>query len=102
MAFGTPAQHSAGEVGDVAKPGFAQDHGGLRGAAAGAAHSDDRAVVRELAGALGQLAERDQNRFANVSERTVELARLPHIEDLDRLGMLFETVRVDLPDTGKG
>ena len=59
MAFGTPAQHPAGEIGDIAKPGLAQDHGGLRRAAAGAAHRDNRTVARELAGALSQLAERN-------------------------------------------
>ena len=62
VAFGAPAQHAAGEVGDVAEPRLLQDHGRLRRAAAGAAHRDDRPVARQFAGALGQLAERDQHR----------------------------------------
>jgi hypothetical protein len=38
VALGAPAQHPAGEIGDIGKTGLAQDHGGLRRAAAGAAH----------------------------------------------------------------
>jgi hypothetical protein len=36
-----------------------------------------------------------------VAERAVKLSRLAAIEDLNRFGMLFETVRIDLPDAGK-
>ena len=57
MAFGAPAQHPASKIGNVAKPGLAQDHGGLCRAAAGTAHRDDRTVASELAGAFGQLAK---------------------------------------------
>src|SRR6516162_2150522 len=102
MAFGAPAQHPAGEIGDIGEAGLAQDHGGLRRAAAGPAHGDDRAVACQLTGAFGQLAERDQDRLANVSQRSPELIGLPHVEDLNALGMLLETVRVDLPDAGEG
>src|ERR1700752_266136 len=102
MAFGAPAQHPAGEIGDIAEAGLAQDHGGLRRAAAGAADRDDRAVARELAGALGKLPQRDQPCAANMPERAVELARLANVEDLNSPGMLLEAVRVDLPDAGKG
>ena len=42
MAFGAPAQHAAGEIGDIGKPGLAQDHGGLCRAAAGAIFGNDR------------------------------------------------------------
>ena len=35
-------------------------------------------------------------------ERAVKLSRLEAIEDLNGFGMLFETVRIDLPDAGKG
>src|SRR5947207_11731386 len=75
VAFGAPAQHSTGEVGDVAKPGFLQNHSGLRRAATGAAHRDNRTVPPELAGTLSELAQRDQPRVANVAERALELAR---------------------------
>ena len=102
MAFGAPAQHAAGEIGDITKPGLAQDHGGLCRTAAGATHRDDRAVARELAGAGGQLGERNELRTANMPKRALEFARFANIEDLNFAGMLFETVRVDLPDAGKG
>ena len=57
MAFGAPTEHTAGEIGDIGKASLAQDHGGLRRAAAGTAHRDDRTVASELAGAFGQLAK---------------------------------------------
>src|SRR6516164_11260854 len=101
VAFGAPAQHATGKIGDIGKPGLAQDHGGLCRAAAGAADRDDRPVARELAGAVGQLGERNQLGAANMPERALEFARLANIEDLNLVGMLFEAVRVDLPDTGK-
>src|SRR5947208_15099373 len=85
MAFGPPAQHSAGKVGNIAKPAFPQDDGGLRRAAAGAAHRDDRPIARQFAGTRGQLAQRDQCRTANMPERAVELSGLADIEDLDPL-----------------
>src|SRR6516164_4556057 len=102
MAFGAPAQHAAGEIGDIAKPSLAQDHGGLCRAAAGAADRDDRAVARELAGAIGQLGEWNELGTANMPERPLELPRFANIEDLNLAGMLFEAVRIDLPDAGKG
>src|SRR6266851_5334560 len=102
MAFGPPAQHSAGKVGNVAKPAFPQDGGGLRRAATGAAHRDDRPIARQFAGTRGQLAQRDQCRAANVPERAVELSRLADIEDLDLCGMLLDAERIDFPDSGEG
>ncbi len=66
------------------KPGLAQNHGRLRRAAAGAAHRDDRPVPRQFAGALGQCAQRDQRRAADMAERPGEFLRLAHIEDLHR------------------
>src|SRR5438045_3790184 len=70
-------------------------------ALAGAADGDDRTIARHLPGALGQLAQRDQDGAANVSERTRELFGLAHVEDLDRRRVLLEPVRIDLPDPGK-
>ena len=102
MAFGAPAPHAAGEIGDIAKPSLAQDHGGLCRAAAGAADRDNRAVARELAGAIGQLGEWNELGTANMPERPLELPRFANIEDLNLAGMLFEAVRIDLPDPGKG
>ena len=89
MAFGAPAQHPAGEVGDIGKPGLSQDHSSLGRAAAGPAYGDDRAVARQLTGTLGQRAERDQDGLANMTERSLELIRLAHVEDLNALGMLL-------------
>ena len=97
MAFGAPAQNPAGEIGDIGHADLAQDLRGLRGPAAGAGHPDDRAVARELAGALGQFAERDQYGATNVAERAVKLSRLADIEDLNRFGMLFKSRRNRLP-----
>ena len=37
---------------------------------------------RELVGAVGELAERNQLRASNVAERAVEFVGLAHIEDL--------------------
>ena len=41
-------------------------------------------------------------RAANVAERAVKLSRLEAIEDPNGFGMLSETVRIHLPDAGKG
>jgi hypothetical protein len=38
----------------------------------------------------------------NVAERAGKLSRLEAIEDLNGFGMPFETMRIDLPDAGKG
>src|ERR1700719_4623103 len=56
VAFGAPAQHAAGQIGDILEAGLLQDVGGLRRAAAGAAHRDDRPVMAQFGGALGQFA----------------------------------------------
>ena len=45
MAFGAPAQHAAGQIGDILEAVLLQDDRGLRRAAAGAAHRDDRALA---------------------------------------------------------
>src|SRR5260370_34477893 len=94
MAFGSPAQHTAGKIGNVAKTCFAQDDGRLRGATAGSADSDDRTIARQFPGALGEVAQRDQDGAVNVPERTGELFRFAHVEDLDRRRVLFEPVRL--------
>src|ERR1700737_3049627 len=101
MAFGPPTQHAAGKVGDVAKARFPQNDRGLRGAAAGAADGDDRTIARQFPGALGEVAERDQDRALNVPERTDELFGLAHVEDLNRRRVFLEPVRIDFPDPGK-
>jgi len=100
MAFGSPAQHAAGKIGNIAKACFAQDDGSLCGAAAGSADGDDRAIARQFAGALGQLTQRDQDGAANVSEGADELFGLANVEDLDRRRVLLKPVRIDLPDPG--
>src|ERR1700746_176499 len=101
MAFGSPAQHAAGKIGNIAKACFAQDDGSLCGAAAGSTDVDDRAIAPQFAGALGQLTQRDQDGAANVSEGADELFGLANVEDLDRRRVLLEPVRIDLPDPGK-
>src|SRR5882672_936368 len=50
--FGAPAQHAAGQIGDIGKSRLLQQSGRLRRAAAGAADGDDRPVAREVAGPL--------------------------------------------------
>jgi hypothetical protein len=42
VAFGAPARHAAGEVGDLVEPDLRQDRGRLLRAAAGAVDRDDR------------------------------------------------------------
>jgi len=69
--------------------------------AAGPTHRDDRPIARQLAGALGQFAERDKDRAADMSKGPGELLRLAHIEDLNGLRMLLQPVGIDFPDTGK-
>jgi hypothetical protein len=101
MTFGAPAQHPTCKISDVGKPGLAQDHRSLRRTATGAAHRDDRTVVRQLLSAFGQLAQWNKPCAANVSERAVELARLANIENLHALGMLFEAVGIDPPIAGE-
>src|SRR5271165_2191915 len=98
VAFGAPAQHAAGEVGNITKARFPQDDGRLRGAAAGAADGNDRTIARQLFGALGELAQRDQDSAANVPEGSDELFGFPHVEDLDRRRLFLEPVRINLPD----
>src|ERR1700726_814131 len=101
VAFGAPAQHAAGQIRDVLEAGLLQDVGGLGRAAAGAAYRDDRPVMAQLGGALGQFAERDQDRVPDMPERPGEFLGLAHIEDLHRRGVLLQAVRVDLPYPGE-
>src|ERR1700756_2251011 len=49
-ALAAPAQHAARQVGDGGEARFLQDGGGMRRAAAGAAHRDDRLVLGQLLG----------------------------------------------------
>src|SRR6202035_4886303 len=78
MAFGPPTQH-----------------------AAGAADGDDRTIARQFAGALAEVAERDQDRAPNVPEGAGVLLGFAHVEDLNRRRVFLETVRIDFPDPGK-
>ncbi len=59
VAFGRPTQQAAGQVRDLAKAGFLQQHRRLRGARAAAANHDDRNLRREFLGVRDQLLERD-------------------------------------------
>src|SRR5204862_364799 len=77
VAFGAPAQHPAGQVGDILEAGLLQDVCRVGRAAAGPAHRDDRPVAREFAGALREVAERDQDRIPDVTERDSAAASPP-------------------------
>src|SRR5882672_3978763 len=70
IALGTPAQHPACEVRSVFESGLLQDHGGLRGARAGATDGNDGTLGGELRGAFGKFAERDEFCAADVSQGT--------------------------------
>src|SRR5438270_4360988 len=72
VAFGAPAQHPAGQVRDILEAGLLQDVCRLGRAAAGTAYRDDRAVAREFAGALREVAKRDQDRILDVTKRAGE------------------------------
>src|SRR5438552_12416010 len=80
VALGAPAQHAAGQIRNILEAGLLQDVCGLGRAAAGPAHRDDRPVAREFAGALREVAERDQDRVPDVAKRAGELPGLAHIE----------------------
>src|SRR5205823_2149796 len=95
MSFGAPAQHAASEIRDITEPGLLQHDGRLRRARTRSAHGNDRTVACELAGAPRKLAERDPFRGRNSAERTVKLLSLTHVDDLYRVGALFERVRLD-------
>ena len=60
MPLGAPAQHAAGEVGDVADAGFLQDNHRLRGARAGAAYGHHRAVLCRFSGTRRKFPQRNQ------------------------------------------
>src|SRR5438046_1302594 len=79
VAFGAPAQHPAGQVGDILEAGLLQDVRRLGRAAAGPAYRDDRPVAREFAGALRQVPKRDQDRVPDVAKRPGEFLGLAHI-----------------------
>src|SRR3954454_17655419 len=105
VPLGAPAQHASDQVRDFLEPGLLQDCRGLGRAATGPAHRDDRPVLRQLAGAFGQFAERDQHRTPYVTQRASELVGLADIENLQTIGALGaafpEPVRFNYHESGE-
>src|SRR5437764_15198441 len=99
VAFGAPAQHPAGQVGDILEAGLLQDVRRLGRAAAGPAYRDDRPVAREFAGALRQVPKRDQDRVPDVAKRPGEFLGLAHMEALHPRGVLLHPARIYLTHT---
>src|SRR2546428_5893969 len=79
VSFRAPAQHTAGQIGDIGETVLLQDGEGLGRTAAGPADGDDRPVAAQFTGATGQLAERNQNRVRDMAERPGEFGRVAHV-----------------------
>ena len=101
-ALGAPAQHAARQVGDVGEARLLQDRRGMRRAAAGAAHRDDRLVLGQLPGAGGELAQRHQRGAADMAQGTAEFGGLAHVEHVHLARVLLQPVRLDFPDAAEG
>ena len=97
-----PAQHPAGQVGDVGKAGFLQQYRGLGRPGAGPADGNHRPVAVQRGAALGQVVQGHQHGAGHMAQRPVELGGLAHIHDLQPGRQLFQRVRLDLPDPAEG
>jgi hypothetical protein len=101
-ALSAPAQHAAGEVGDLVEAGLAEHQGGLSRASAGAADHDHRPLLVKRTAPVRQRPERNERCTWHVPERSVEFVGLAHVKHLHVAQVLFKPVRLHFADAGEG
>src|SRR5438552_1256980 len=101
VAFGAPAQHAAGEIGNIAEARALQHERSLCGTRARTTHGDDRPLAWKLGRARRELPERNELRALNAAKRAVIFVGLAHVDDLDVGSVLLECIRLDFPDAGE-
>ena len=93
-----PPHHAAGQVRGAREPGLSWISDTSRGARAGAADRNHRAIARQLAKTRAELAERDRLRARDVAELARGLVGLAHVDAPERRRGLAEPLAARSPE----